>query len=154
VSKEGRRMPGVVTIHQESETQSKPSYFRGQCWGALGIVVGSLVAPFCLPLGLRIHQGWQHLGHEDDKPSGSETLANRLVLMALDFVLDQDQPSVLVLDAFFSVASVFVLANSVWSVKLKAPLSDTHYPGQKELCRLFGTRPISPRSARASAELW
>jgi hypothetical protein len=114
-------MPGVVTIHQESETQSKPSYFRGQCWGALGIVVGSLVAPFCLPLGLRIHQGWQHLGHEDDKPSGSETLANRLVLMALDFVLDQDQPSVLVLDAFFSVASVFVLANSVWSVKLKAP---------------------------------
>jgi hypothetical protein len=25
--------PGVVTIHQESETQSKPSYFRGQWWG-------------------------------------------------------------------------------------------------------------------------
>ena len=36
VPKDGRRMPGVVTLHQESETQSKPSYFRGHCWGALG----------------------------------------------------------------------------------------------------------------------
>ena len=33
VSKDGRRMPGVVSIHQDSETQSKPSYFRGQYWG-------------------------------------------------------------------------------------------------------------------------
>ena len=66
VSKEGRRMPGVVTLHQELETQSKPCYFRGQCWGVLGIVVGSLAAPFCLPLGLRLHQGWQHLGYMDE----------------------------------------------------------------------------------------
>ena len=33
VSKDGRRMPGLVSIHQDSETQSKPSYFRGQYWG-------------------------------------------------------------------------------------------------------------------------
>ena len=33
VSKDGRRMPGVVSIHQDSETQSKPSYFRGQYLG-------------------------------------------------------------------------------------------------------------------------
>jgi len=32
ISKEGRRMPGVVTLRQDSETQSKPSYFKGQCW--------------------------------------------------------------------------------------------------------------------------
>ncbi len=36
VSKDGRRMPGVVALHQESETQSKPSYFRGHCWGLSG----------------------------------------------------------------------------------------------------------------------
>ncbi len=146
-------MQGVVTIHQESETQSKPSYFCGQCWGALGIVVGSFVASFCPPLGLRIHQGWQPLGHEDDKPSGSETLAYHLVLMALDCVLDQDQPSVLVLDAFLSVASVFALANSVWLVKLKAPYLMLIIRAKKELCRLFATRSLSLRSARLSAEL-
>jgi len=33
VPKDGRKMPGVVTLHQNSETQSKPSYFRGHCWG-------------------------------------------------------------------------------------------------------------------------
>ncbi|MCP4128502.1 MAG: transposase, partial [Gammaproteobacteria bacterium] len=110
VAKEGRRMPGVVTIHQDSETQSKPSYFRGQCWGALGVVVGSLAAPFCLPLGLRIHQGWKHLGQVDDQATRTQTLTHRLVRMALDFATAQDRPSILVLDAFFSVASVFLLA--------------------------------------------
>jgi hypothetical protein len=98
VSKEGRRMPGVVTLQQESETQRKRSYFRGQCWGALGLVVGSLAAPFCLPVGLRIHQGWQHLGHVDEPSTSTETLATRLVLMALEFAVDQDRPSILVLN--------------------------------------------------------
>ena len=36
VPKDGRRMPGVVTLPQDSETQSQPSYFRGHCWGARG----------------------------------------------------------------------------------------------------------------------
>ena len=42
--RDGRKMPGVTTLHQESETQSKPGYFRGQCWGAIATVIG--VAPF------------------------------------------------------------------------------------------------------------
>ncbi len=50
VVKDGGRMPGVVSIRETSETQSKPSYFRGQCWGAIGVLVGSLSACFCLPL--------------------------------------------------------------------------------------------------------
>jgi hypothetical protein len=144
VSKEGRRMPGVVTIHQESETQSKPSYFRGQCWGALGIVVGSLATPFCLPLGLRIHQGWKHLGRVEDKSTCTQTLANRLVLMALDFAMAQGRPSILVLDAFFSVASVFLLANAVWSVKLKAPYLTLIVRAKKSYVAYFEPEPPKP----------
>ena len=37
VPKDGRRIPGVVSLHQNSETQSKPSYFRGHCWGNFGL---------------------------------------------------------------------------------------------------------------------
>ena len=37
--RDGRKMPGVVTLHQESNTQSKPGYFRGQCWGAIASVM-------------------------------------------------------------------------------------------------------------------
>jgi hypothetical protein len=140
-------MPGVVTLHQESETQRKRSYFRGQCWGALGLVVGSLAAPFCLPVGLRIHQGWQHLGHVDEPSTSTETLATRLVLMALEFAIDQDRPSILVLDAFFSVASVFFIAHSVWSIRLKAPCLTLIIRAKKNYVAYFEPAPPAPRQA-------
>ena len=55
VVKDGGRMPGVVSLRETSETQSKPDYFRGQCWGAVGLLVGTLSACFCLPLSLQLH---------------------------------------------------------------------------------------------------
>ena len=51
--KDGRRMLGVVALHQDSESQSKPSFFRGHFWGAICLVVGSMAAPFGLPLDLK-----------------------------------------------------------------------------------------------------
>lgn len=122
VAKDGRRMPGVVTLHQDSETQSKPNYFRGHFWGAIGLLVGTAAEPFCLPLSLRLHQGFKHLRQQDTTNKNPETSATRLVQMALDFAVDQGQRCILVLDAFFSVAAVFKLADSVWSVACKAPL--------------------------------
>ena len=107
VPKDGRRMPGVVTLHQDSETQSKPSYFRGHCWGAIGGLVGSLSAPFCIPLDLRIHQGFVHIGEKVKAGEKEETLGTRIVHMALDFALRHGLPSVLTLDAFFSNRSCF-----------------------------------------------
>jgi hypothetical protein len=61
VVKDARRMPGVVTLHQDSETQSKPTYFRGHHWGVVGLLVGSLAHAFCLPLEARLHQGFAHV---------------------------------------------------------------------------------------------
>jgi len=101
VPKDGRRMPGVVTLHQDSETQSKPSYFRGHCWGAITGLAGSMGAPFGIPLNVGIHQGFVHLGKEkDDKES--VTLGVRIVLMAMEFCLEHELVCFLVLDAFFS----------------------------------------------------
>jgi DDE superfamily endonuclease len=121
-AKDGRRMPGVVTLHQDSETQSKPNYFRGHFWGAIGLLAGTLAEPFCLPLSLRIHQGFTHLRQPDSADQDPKTSATRLVHMALDFTLEHNRSCLLVLDAFFSVASVFTLAASVWSVALHKPL--------------------------------
>jgi hypothetical protein len=120
VAKDGRRMPGVVTLHQESETQSKPSYFRGHCWGALGLLIGSLQAPFCLPLELRLHQGFEHLARPD-VPKRPWTLAERPVAMALEFARQHARPSLLILDAYFAVAPVFQLAASLWSIHHRMP---------------------------------
>ena len=122
VAKDGRRMPGVVTLHQESETQSKPNYFRGHFWGAIGLLIGTVAQPFCVPLSLRLHQGFRHLRQPDSAEKNPETSATRLVQMALDFAVNRGQPCILVLDAFFAVAAVFKLADSVWSVACKAPL--------------------------------
>lgn len=121
VAKDGRQMPGVVTLHQESETQTKPSYFRGHCWGAIGLLIGSMAAPFCLPLALRIHQGQIHIGKESTG-TGKDTLGNRIVQMAMEFALIHDQPCVLILDAFFPSGAVFELAASLWSIAIQQPL--------------------------------
>ncbi len=107
VPKDGRKIPGVVTLHQDSETQSKPSYFRGHCWGAIGALTGTLSAPFCTPLELRIHQGFTHIGKEIKNEKHKETLGTRIVKMALDFAMRHDLPSILTLDAFFSNRSCF-----------------------------------------------
>ncbi|MCK5613017.1 transposase [Candidatus Pacearchaeota archaeon] len=120
--KDGRRMPAVTTLRQNSETQSKPSYFRGQNWGAIGLLIGSMSSPFCLPLSLRIHQGLNQVEARSATNTGKETSAKRIVKMALEFALQNQIACVLVLDAFFSVGTVFYLANSVWSLHLKAPL--------------------------------
>jgi DDE superfamily endonuclease len=120
VAKDGRRIPGVVTLHQDSETQSKPSYFRGHCWGAIGLLIGSLQAPFCLPLELRLHQGFEHLGPAHT-PSRQWTLAERPVAMALAMAMRHAQPIVLILDAYFAVAPVFALAASLWSMAHHVP---------------------------------
>ena len=141
VVKDGRRMPGVVSMRETSETQSKPSYFRGQCWGAVGVLVGSLSACFCsflLPLQLQIHQGFCHIGRDQqDGDNDTPSMAQRLVLMAVDFSVRYDRPSILVLDAFFPVASVFRLARSAYSIALKQPYLEILVPGQKKLCGIF-----------------
>lgn len=101
VAKDGRRMPCVVTMHQHSETQSKPSYFRGHCWGAIGLLIGSLKNPFCVPLSLGIHLGLTHIGEEEEEEKSKKTMGKRIVKMAIDFAQRHDHPSILTLDAFF-----------------------------------------------------
>ena len=102
VPKDGRRMPGVVTLHQNSETQSKPSYFRGHCWGAICLAIGSIAEPFAIPLALGLHQGQIHIGEENTLKK-STTMGPRIIQMALEFSLRHQKSCVLILDAFFHV---------------------------------------------------
>jgi hypothetical protein len=117
-AKDARRMPGVVTLHQDSDTQSKPHSFRGHYCGAIGLLLGTFAHSFCLPLSLRLHQGFKPL-RQGETSQAPKSLATRLVQMARDFAREHHQPSLLVLDAFCSVAPVFQLTASVGSVALK-----------------------------------
>lgn len=64
--KEARKMPGVKKLHQESENSSKPEYIFGHLLGAIGVLVGTPLKWFCLPLSIILHDGvktifgWNH----------------------------------------------------------------------------------------------
>ena len=58
-SKEGRRMPGVKKLFQESENSAKPEYIHGHMFGGLGILAGSAGSWACIPLSIRLHDGLQ-----------------------------------------------------------------------------------------------
>jgi hypothetical protein len=149
VVKDARRMPGVVTLHQDSETQSKPNYYRGHYWGVIGLLVGSLSESFCLPLEARLHQGFAHLDPDELSPPERDTQGVKLVQMALDFATRHETLSIIVLDAFFSIAAVFDLANSVWSVALKQPYLTILTRAKKSyVAYLEPLAPTSPKPGR------
>ncbi|MDM8526286.1 hypothetical protein QUF80_23150 [Desulfococcaceae bacterium HSG8] len=149
VPKDGRRMPGVVTIKQESETQTKPSRFRGHCRGAVGLLTGSLTAPFATPLTLQLHQGFIHVGQ---KPGGEEgdrlTMGPRIVHMALEFAVRHGILCVLVPDAYFPGGALFIMAASVWSVEFRKPVITLIIKAKKNCKACFpaekpeGKRPV------------
>lgn len=58
-SKEGRRIPGVKKLFQESENSAKPEYIHGHMFGGLGILAGSIHNWACVPLSIRLHDGLQ-----------------------------------------------------------------------------------------------
>lgn len=97
--KDGRRMPQVTTMHQDSETSSKPSFFRGHHWGCLSLLGQADGKRFALPLWAEIHP--------EDSPNSRAT---RLVHVAAAIGLRLQAKQFLVLDAFFSVGPVFLAA--------------------------------------------
>ena len=58
-SKEGRRMPGVKKLFQESENSAKPEYIHGHMFVGLGILAGNVRNWACIPLSIRLHDGLQ-----------------------------------------------------------------------------------------------
>jgi hypothetical protein len=57
VAKEGRKMPGVKLLHQESESNTKAEYIMGHSFQAVAILVQAANSIFAVPLAARIHEG-------------------------------------------------------------------------------------------------
>lgn len=56
-SKEGRKMPGVKYLHQQSESNSKPHFIMGHSFQAFGVLCQVRGYFFCVPVCARIHEG-------------------------------------------------------------------------------------------------
>ena len=57
IPKEGKKMPAVKGLHQQSESNSKSPFIMGHSFQAIGILVGALHRVFAVPLVSRIHEG-------------------------------------------------------------------------------------------------
>jgi DDE superfamily endonuclease len=57
IGKEGKKMPGVKWLHQESESNSKAEYIMGHSIQALSILAKGLNTYFAIPLAGQIHEG-------------------------------------------------------------------------------------------------
>ncbi len=57
VAKEGRKMPGVKSLHQESQSNSKPEYIMGHSIRAVSVLAGTESHTMAVPLAARIHEG-------------------------------------------------------------------------------------------------
>ena len=96
--KDGRRMPGLRTLHQNSETSSKPSYFRGHDIGVLALLTGAQGRFFATAVDLFYHCQAQ-----------AETKIDRMVDAAKGVALPAPGCFYLVLDAFFASGKVLAL---------------------------------------------
>ena len=118
--KDGRKIPAVTTLHQDSETGSKPSYFRGHHWGCIGILMQACDKYFAVPLWANIQEGLTLLAGSDEKRLLPKTV--QIVEMAKRTAIAMSEKSYLVLDAYFAVGSVFLTA----SVKLNGISNFVH----------------------------
>jgi len=106
--KDGRKIPAVTTLHQDSETGSKPSYFRGHHWGCIGLLVQACDKYFAVPLWANIQEGLTFLAGSDENRHLPKTV--QIVEMAIRTAISMKKEAYLVLDAYFSVGPVFLAA--------------------------------------------
>ena len=103
VAKEGKKMPAVKTLHQESENNSKPTFIMGHSFQAVGMLAkGLLGGLLCVPLVSRIHEGlvWSNR----DK----RTLLDKLVGLFLPITKLLNCPAILLADAYYASRKVIL----------------------------------------------
>ena len=92
--KDGRRMPGVGRLHNNSDTQSKPTSYHGIQGGAIGILVQGPSGcandgeVYCVPLSMELMYGlgpiasWPGTSH----PNATMTLEAQMLLRQEDYI--------------------------------------------------------------------
>lgn len=94
VSKEGRKMPGVKALHQQSESNSKANFIMGHSFQAVGILSGALSSAFAVPLISRIHEGVVFSNRD------KRTLLDKMIILLESLKISE--PFYLIADAYYA----------------------------------------------------
>lgn len=103
VAKEGRKMPAVKKLHQESGDNSKPQFIFGHSFQAVGLLAkgpqGHVVS---VPLASRIHEGLVFSNRD------GRTLLDKLVCLFSSITTDLQLPAILVADAYYASRKIIL----------------------------------------------
>jgi hypothetical protein len=112
--KEGKRMPGVKKLHQESENSKKAEYMLGHMFGAIGVLMGNESKMYCTPISIRIHDGVNKIRIWNE--GINETIAfSHVVQMVIDGVEITKKlgKSILILDRYFLSVKALMKLNEL-----------------------------------------
>jgi hypothetical protein len=101
--KEGKHMPAVKRLHQQSASNTKPEYIMGHSLQAISLLVhapGGQVA--AVPLTSRIHEGLVFSNRD------ARTLLDKLVALLLSIARRWGRQVLLVADAYYASAKVIL----------------------------------------------
>ena len=94
--KEGKKMPGVKSLHQESRCNAKASFIMGHSLQAVAVLAQAAGVYLAVPVAARIHEGvvWSNRDRR--------TLLDKLGALLLG--LPWEQPVTVVADAYYAAA--------------------------------------------------
>jgi hypothetical protein len=94
VPKQGRKMPAVKLLHQQSESNTKAEYIMGHSYQAVSVLAQAAQSVFAVPLAIRIHEGIV-LSNRDKR-----TLLDKMINLLA--VVNIAQPFYFVADAYYA----------------------------------------------------
>lgn len=94
VPKEGKKMPAVKLLHQESDSNTKAPYIMGHSFQAVSILSRTAGSVFAVPLAARIHEGIV-LSNRDQR-----TLLDKMISLLATLCIKK--PYYFVVDAYYA----------------------------------------------------
>ena len=98
VGREGKKMPAVKLLHQESESNTKAEYIMGHSFQAVSVLTQAGKSVLAVPLATRIHEGLIFSNR------CKRTLLDKMI--ALLKIVAIDQPYYFVADAYYASGKV------------------------------------------------
>ncbi len=95
VGKEGKKMPGVKSLHQESTDNKKSEYIMGHSFQAISLLAGVFKSVFAVPIISRIHEGIVQSNRD------KRTIVDRMALMLKELIAIIGSPVIFVADSFY-----------------------------------------------------
>ena len=98
VAKQGKKMPAVKLLHQESESNTKAEYIMGHSFQAVSILSQAAKTVFAVPLAARIHEGVVQSNRD------KRTLLDKMITLLT--ITDITEPFYFVADAYYACGKI------------------------------------------------